>query len=237
MHRIDTSTATIDNLFTEGDPVGGTPATVVSADFLNALQEEICGVIEGAGSTLNKGNNAQLLAAIQNLIANNLPSVPPVPVEDLWMDPDYPGSNVSLGATAYRKVAAVQLADAAVQGFLGFATLPDHTRDYQLVIECAQTTAVAGKTIALKVEVHAVQAGELPSDNAADVSSTQAISCRADANLLVVENANFKILTANLHTDNQLVRVGIWRDGAGTGATDDHTGATNIYRAYFKAVA
>jgi hypothetical protein len=182
-------------------------------------------------------DNTQLLDAIQTLITNNQSATPPVPVEDLWMDPDYPGTNVSLGATAYRKVAAVQLADAAMQGFLGFATLPDHTRDYQLVIECAQTTSVSSKTIALKVELHAVQAGELPSDNAADVSSTQAISCRADGNMLVVENANFKILAANLHTDNQLVRVGIWRDGAGSGATDDHTGATNVYRAYFKAVA
>ena len=41
MHRIDTSTATSDGLFTEADPLVPTPATVVSADWLNSVQEEL----------------------------------------------------------------------------------------------------------------------------------------------------------------------------------------------------
>jgi hypothetical protein len=32
--------------FTDGDPVGGVPATIVAAEFLNGAQEEIAGVIE-----------------------------------------------------------------------------------------------------------------------------------------------------------------------------------------------
>lgn len=55
--------------FTEGDPGVGILGTKVSADWLNAVQEEIAGVIEGAGLTLDKSDGSQLHAAIDSLIA------------------------------------------------------------------------------------------------------------------------------------------------------------------------
>ncbi|MCY1293695.1 hypothetical protein D9M68_717320 [compost metagenome] len=64
MHRIDTASATVDNKFTEGSPTGGVPATVVSAAWLNDLQENLCHAIEAAGLTLEKGNASQLYAAL-----------------------------------------------------------------------------------------------------------------------------------------------------------------------------
>lgn len=67
MHRIDGSGATAENLFTEGDPSGGVPATTVTDYWLNAVQEEVAGVVEEAGLTLDKEDNTQLLAAIQVL--------------------------------------------------------------------------------------------------------------------------------------------------------------------------
>lgn len=69
MHRIDGPGYAPGNLFTEGNPVTATPATTVTDDWLNAVQEEIAGVIEGAGDTLDKPDNGQLLAAINGLIA------------------------------------------------------------------------------------------------------------------------------------------------------------------------
>lgn len=68
MHRIDGAGATIDNLFTEGDPVSGIPATTVTGAWLNAVQEEIANVIEAAGITLSKPDNTQLAAAIAALV-------------------------------------------------------------------------------------------------------------------------------------------------------------------------
>lgn len=68
MHRIDTSTAAPGGFFTEGDPTAPTAATRVSADFLNAAQQEICNVIEAAGLVLNKADNTQLLQAITVLV-------------------------------------------------------------------------------------------------------------------------------------------------------------------------
>ncbi|WP_251976706.1 glycine-rich domain-containing protein [Salinicola avicenniae] len=53
MHRIDAPGATQDNRFTEGDPAAGSPATQVSAAFMNALMDEIANVIQAAGLTLN----------------------------------------------------------------------------------------------------------------------------------------------------------------------------------------
>ncbi|MFC3716792.1 hypothetical protein ACFONC_11585 [Luteimonas soli] len=69
MHRIDGQGATSNNKFTEGNPATGTPATEVTADWLNAIQEEIISVLGAAGINMNKAVNNQLLAAITTLIA------------------------------------------------------------------------------------------------------------------------------------------------------------------------
>jgi len=55
--------------FSEGSP-GVADATVVTADWLNAVQEELVHVILTAGLSLSKTNSHQLLPAIQALIAS-----------------------------------------------------------------------------------------------------------------------------------------------------------------------
>lgn len=67
MHRIDGPGATVDNRFTEGDPVSGIQATVVTDDFLNDVQEEIISVLAAAGITPVKGTQDQLYKAISGL--------------------------------------------------------------------------------------------------------------------------------------------------------------------------
>ena len=64
MHRVDGPGATVDNKFTEGDPIAGIPATVVTDDILNAMQEELCALIEASGLTLDKADNGQLLKSM-----------------------------------------------------------------------------------------------------------------------------------------------------------------------------
>lgn len=75
MHRIDTSTATPDHKFTEGDPAVPVAATTVSAAWLNAVQEELVAVITGAGLELKKSDNGQLWKAISKLITNAKPGL------------------------------------------------------------------------------------------------------------------------------------------------------------------
>lgn len=69
MHRIDGAGATASNLFTEGDPSTGVPATTVTGAWLNAIQEEVAHVIEAAGIVLNKADNGQLYAAIAAIVS------------------------------------------------------------------------------------------------------------------------------------------------------------------------
>jgi hypothetical protein len=75
MFKIDSSTAatvmptpeapgpTENGFFTDG--------TTITADWLNAVQEEICYVITQAGLTLSKSNRGQLYTAIQSIFADS----------------------------------------------------------------------------------------------------------------------------------------------------------------------
>ncbi len=67
MHRIDGPGATADNRFTDGDPVGGVQATMVTDDWANDVQEEIISVLTAAGVTPVKGTQDQVLQAIYKL--------------------------------------------------------------------------------------------------------------------------------------------------------------------------
>lgn len=68
MHRIDGPGATVDNKFTEGDPVGGVQATVVTDDWLNDVQEEVMSVLSAGGVTPVKGTQDQLLQSLYKLL-------------------------------------------------------------------------------------------------------------------------------------------------------------------------
>lgn len=86
MHRIDTTTAVpvmpapnpVGNpgFFAHGSPT--VPYTVVSADFLNTLQEEIGNVVRDASITLDKSQNNQLLSAINAKIGGTALGFVPV---------------------------------------------------------------------------------------------------------------------------------------------------------------
>lgn len=73
MHRIDTPTAQKDkfgqgkNGFTNGDPTTGTPSTKLNSDIYDALQEEVCTVVERSGIRLDKSQHDQLYQAVKQL--------------------------------------------------------------------------------------------------------------------------------------------------------------------------
>jgi hypothetical protein len=79
MYRIDNSTAATslptpgavgpnpNGFFTSGSP-GIVPATVVDADWMNAVQEELANAIVGSGQTLSKTDRSQLAQALQGRI-------------------------------------------------------------------------------------------------------------------------------------------------------------------------
>lgn len=67
MHRIDGPGATIDNLWTDGDVGGGVEATMVTAKFQNALQEELANLVEYSGQALSDADDEQVLKAVLSL--------------------------------------------------------------------------------------------------------------------------------------------------------------------------
>ena len=69
MHRID-GDAHVNNRFMSEDAATGTAATEVTSDWLNSIQDELAALAEVGGQALDKANNAQVLAAVQWLIAN-----------------------------------------------------------------------------------------------------------------------------------------------------------------------
>jgi hypothetical protein len=77
MFRIDDATAATslpmpeaagtEGHWTEGSPVGGTPATNIRASWLNMIQEELCAILAAAGITRSKTTYNQVNAALQKL--------------------------------------------------------------------------------------------------------------------------------------------------------------------------
>lgn len=78
MFRIDNSTAAASKpapaaagtpgYFTEGNPVGGVAPTVLSADFMNSVQEELMSLLTDAGVTPDKTATNQILDSIKKII-------------------------------------------------------------------------------------------------------------------------------------------------------------------------
>lgn len=60
-----TATATPDGLFTNGSVASGVSPTILDAKWFNTIQNELVGVVEGAGLTLDPTNDGQVLAALK----------------------------------------------------------------------------------------------------------------------------------------------------------------------------
>lgn len=63
MFRTDAD-GNVGNQYVEANPSIGQPPTLISADWLNAVQEELAGMVEASGTTLVKNTNNQLAAAL-----------------------------------------------------------------------------------------------------------------------------------------------------------------------------
>ncbi|HEX7906870.1 MAG TPA: hypothetical protein VF534_02090 [Paraburkholderia sp.] len=79
MYQIDSSgaassmptpgAAATPGFFTGGNPSTGTPATILDADWFNAVMMELVNIVTAAGLPPTKGTNNQVLTAVQDLFA------------------------------------------------------------------------------------------------------------------------------------------------------------------------
>jgi hypothetical protein len=72
MHKIDGIDATPDRRFQDPNPAGGILGTVVTAKWLDAVQEELANLVEGAGLTLSDVDNGQVLQAVTALYGSGV---------------------------------------------------------------------------------------------------------------------------------------------------------------------
>lgn len=80
MYQIDNATAAATQpastaagtpgFFTDGSPAGGVPATIVPAEWLNSVQQELINAITTSGQTPNKAAFNQLSTALQGRLLN-----------------------------------------------------------------------------------------------------------------------------------------------------------------------
>lgn len=70
MFEIDSAGATASNTFTDGDPATATPATIVSAEWLNSVQAELVAIVEGFGGTLDKATTNQIYTLLAAALSN-----------------------------------------------------------------------------------------------------------------------------------------------------------------------
>lgn len=78
-----TSTANASGEYTEGNPGAGVAATLLKAPWLNSVQRELIGLVQGAGFPLNPADDGQVLKSVKALSAealgNALPKNNPLP--------------------------------------------------------------------------------------------------------------------------------------------------------------
>lgn len=95
MKRISGPSAVTDskgnNVFRDDDAANGIPGTIVTADWLNTIQEELCAIVEKSGSALEAANSSQIadiilgarsdvpaLADFRDIEGDDVPSEPPL---------------------------------------------------------------------------------------------------------------------------------------------------------------
>jgi len=64
----------VDGKFADEDPLGGSPGSLIPAQWGNAVTQELLAVIADAGFAPDEHNNAQLLAAIKAIIGTAVPA-------------------------------------------------------------------------------------------------------------------------------------------------------------------
>jgi hypothetical protein len=122
MHRIDGPGATVDGLFTEGNPAAGVPATVVTAAWMNDIQEELLTVLSAGGVAPVKGVQDQLLRAIRTMstgavgTATNLKMTVPTASASATITADQVVVGAGLGGQAYRLSSYIKSINLATTG-------------------------------------------------------------------------------------------------------------------------
>lgn len=212
MYRIDNSTAATaipapaspgsPGFFTNGNPLTGQPATIVEADWMNSVQEEIAHVIETSGLILNKLDRTQLYQAITRLTRLRLAAA-----ADFYVSPS--GSDLNPG-TAGQPFASITYAYNFIRDRIDM-------NGQQCTIHLANGTYGAAQCYFLaygppiiirgntsdptQVVVHGVAAPAFDIESGAQVA-LDSVTCRADDAGAVGSGDGLLVVSANVTLKN-----------------------------------
>lgn len=224
MHEID-GDGNVDGSFVEGDPTTGTPATVITADWLNAVQDELINVIEGAGIELEKGTNDQLLAAILSLAAQS------IPLQRWQTNPDeYTVESQDIydrdghGEDAFYKY--VFPAGAASVMYMQIGPMPSAGYDLQIKFAYRMTTSDGVNTVDWGLQYKAISAGEAIAEmpdyatwNAAKDGAASHSDTANDADTLTIVGGTDLVIPAAAYSQGDLLSLALvrWSTGGHAG--------------------
>lgn len=214
MHRIDGEGATVDNKFTEGNPSTGVPATEVTADFLNALQEEIIEVLTEAGITPLKTDNTQLRQAIISLITGGGAAVTAAGVSIADAGGYYSGTEVEaalqqLAAKLYAGTINSNQIRRTIVGLTGAAQQTETAH--------AENFLTISHTSAITYTVRPSGTLDLPIGTAIEIAQSGAgqVNVAAGVGVTILKGASFNAKTMEQNAIIVLVKTGTdtWRLG------------------------
>jgi len=207
MHRIDSANVDPNEFgtgkagFTAGDPEHGISPTDLNPDWLDSVQEEISGVVEGEGATLVKGTNTQLAAAITQFVHRTADAIALMNAKRYLssVGNDYRGLAKFTGAPVV--IVGGSGGAGSIQTFDGF-TLTSHTPDNSFVGIFYDVCAYSGGLF-----VAVGSAGEIQKSNdgatwahqAADsayAGAFHSVACQAGVELFVAVGSGGEIQTS-----------------------------------------
>lgn len=117
MHRTDAS-GNNGGLYTEGDSGSGTPATRIGAKHLNAIQGELCNLVELLGGVLDDEDDTQIATILLAALALKAPMASPALTGTPTVPTASPGTDTDQAASTAFVQAAVAALVAAAPGAL-----------------------------------------------------------------------------------------------------------------------
>lgn len=214
MHRIDGPGATPEGRFTDGNPSTGSPATVVLAEWLNALQDEIIAVLTEAGIEPAKASTTQLRDAIIAIATGGGTTVvaSAVPIEDAGSF--FAGGNVeaALQELAVALATGTTAANRIRRSVVALSGAANNTASghFENIVEISHTTDT---TYTIQPDA------SLSSPNGTSITVFQAgagkVTVAAGAGVTLYKPSAFNAKTLGQHAAVVLVKTGAntWRLG------------------------
>ncbi len=165
MHRIEGDGYVVNGgkkQFTGGDPLIPTPATQVTAEWATSVQEELCGVIEGRGLTLNTQATDTAYGQLYQAIFSQVPAWQAMTLQTPWSALSHTASYRFESNTKRVFLKGKLQATIAAEADFAFWNVPaEYQPQHEILLPCAAASGGATNTGVLRLALGATPHLEL----------------------------------------------------------------------------